>query len=133
MSASYVRDKIRTWAATASTASLTAFHDTVNIEVKPAEDVWFSVGFGVDFNEGTFCTPGYIENGLITVVVFGRAGTGDIDSIKAMELIIPSFMAQVDPSGRLSLQSYEPIREASKGSADNYYRVEVAINYIHEL
>ena len=133
MSASYVRDKTRTWCNEVSTATTVPFYDSINVEINPTDDVWFSVAFGADYNEGTFCDRGFMELGFVRVVVVAAPGTGDVEAISAMERIIPGLLGKVDPSGRLTYEGYEPLNEASGGSADADYRVEVVLNCRHTL
>ena len=133
MSASYVRSKTRTWAVEVSTASAVPFHETINTSINPTEDTWFTVSFTSEFNDGTFCDRGFMEQGFITITVVAAPGTGDTTAITAMEKIIPALMAKVDPSGRLAYESYEPLQENSSGSADRDYRLTVIINYRHVL
>ena len=133
MSASYVRSKTRTWAVEVSTASAVPFHETINTSTNPTEDTWFTVSFTSEFNDGTFCDRGFMEQGFITITVVAAPGTGDTTAITAMEKIIPALMAKVDPSGRLAYESYEPLQENSLGSADRDYRLTVIINYRHSL
>ena len=133
MSASYVRTKTREWCNEVATALSIPFYDTINMEHIPTVNVWFTVGFTSEFHSGTFCNIGYIENGFMTVTVVARPGRGDIEAIQAMESIIPALDAKIDPTQRLVLTSYEPLDEASNGSADKDYRVRVLMNYTHSL
>lgn len=133
MSAKYVRDKVRVWAGEVTTTTTIPYYDTINLEESPTDNVWFTIGFGVDLISGTFCEPGYIENGFFTVMVFAQPGTGDAQAVTAIEQIVPEFMGKIDPSARLSLENYEPLRESSRGSAERFYRLEMAINYLHQL
>ena len=133
MSASYVRSKTRQWAAEVATASTVPFHDTINIDITPTDILWFTITFVSEFNEGTFCDRGFIEEGFITITVVSAAGEGDTTAIAAMEQIIPKLMEKVDPSGRLAYEAYEPIQESTLGSADRDYRVSAIINYRHTL
>ena len=133
MSASYVRTKTRDWCGEVAAATTIPFYDTINMEHIPTADVWFTVGFTSEFHEGTFCNTGYIENGFITVTVIARPGRGDLEAIQAMEQIIPALDAKIDPTQRLVLKNYEPIDEASNGSADKDYRIRVLMNYQHSL
>ena len=133
MSASYVRSKTRQWAGEVSAASAVPFYETINTANNPTEDTWFTVSFTSEFNSGTFCDRGFIEQGFITVTVVAAPGTGDSDAVTAMEQIVPALMAKVDASGRLAYESYEPLQENSQGSADRDYRMTVIINYRHTL
>ena len=133
MSASYVRSKTRQWAGEVSAASTVPFYETINTAISPTENVWFTVSFTSEFNEGTFCDRGFIEQGFITITVAAAPGTGDSAAVTAMEQIVPALMAKVDASGRLAYESYEPLQENTQGSADRDYRMTVIINYRHTL
>ena len=133
MSASYVRTTARRWAAEVATSVGVPFYDTINLAPTPTDNVWWTVSFTSESHEGTFCKPGYIENGFISVVVMARPGRGDAEAITAMESIIPALDAKIDPTQRLVLKNYEPLDEDSAGSADSMYRVQVVVNYAHSL
>ena len=134
MSASYVRKTARQWANEVSALFVQyPYYDTINLEQDPPEDIWWSLEFISDFMEGTFCRPGYIERGIIVVTVMAAPGTGDADAITAMEDIVPQMMAKIDPTQRLVIERYEPLEEASGGSAGKHYRVSVALEYQHSL
>ena len=133
MSASYVRTQTRTWCNEVATALGIPFYDTLNQEQSPTDNVWWTVGFTSEFHSGTFCKPDYIENGFLTVTVVARPGRGDIEAVQAMEQIVPALDAKIDPTQRLVLENYEPIDEASNGSADKDYRLRVIFNYQHSL
>ena len=133
MSASYVRTKTREWCTEVSTALAIPFYDTINQEQAPTDNVWFTVEFFSEFHSGTFCNPGYIENGFVSIIVVAKPGRGDLEAIQAMEQIIPALDAKVDPTQRLVYTSYEPLDEFSGGTADKDYRVRVVINYNHSL
>lgn len=134
MSASYVRDTFYSWAQEVAALTGFAFYETVNRgDVKPRDAVWWTAQFfSIDF-EGTFCTPGYRENGVIQIIVTGQPGTGDIPIVQALEEIVPAMIEKVDPTGRLVLETHEPVEEASQGSADRGYRIAVDVNYAHSL
>ena len=133
MSASYVRTTMRKWCDEVATALSIPFYDTVNLEQMPSDNVWFTVSFVSEYHEGTFCNKEYLENGFITVTAVARPGRGDLEAIQALEQVVPALDAKIDPTGRLVLDSYEPIDEASNGSADKDYRVRVIMNYTHSL
>ena len=127
MSASYVRNLVRTWCNAAATATGVPFHDTINISVNPVDPVWFTVVFTSESHEGTFCRPNFVENGFVNVVFIARPGTGDSACLAAVEAVIPVLFANTD--AKLALTDYEPIDEDSFGSADKDYRMSVVINY----
>ena len=131
MSAGAVRSQIRTWAAEVATSTGVPFYDTVNVEVNPTENVWWTVEFNAEFHEGTFCEPGYIEQGFIDCIVIAQPGRGDTAAIAALEQIVPTLMAKT--GSKVELVSYEPIGEMTNGSADQTYRVRSIINYAYSL
>lgn len=133
MTASYARAKARQWAEEISGVLDIPFHDTINKSVKESADVWFTLQFAAEFIDGTFCKKGYLEQGLVDVVIIAKAGIGDEEAVRAVELIVPMMMDKVDPTQRFTFQSYEPILEGTGGSADASYRVSVAIAYTHNL
>lgn len=133
MSASFLRQQVRTWAAEVAQPGPTgtgyAFYDTINLSQNPTDAVWWSVEFASEFFEGTFCQRGYIERGFVLLEVFTQAGIGDMPGIQAMESILPALLAKVDPTQRVVLESHEPIQEASAGDASRFYRVSAVVNY----
>jgi hypothetical protein len=133
MSASYVRSKVEQWCGEAEQATGVAFHKTINLDVDPQEDVWFTVEFISLYKEGLLCKRGYMEQGVVRVVFIGQPGIGWDDTILALESVIPVLMGKVDPSQRLELTDDEPLVEESLGSAEPNYMVSVSINYIHKL
>ncbi len=127
MSSSYVRTKVRTWCNEVAVATGIPFHDTVNVNVNPSEDVWFTVEFISESHEGIVGRPQFIENGFVNVVFVARPGIGDSACIAAVEDVIPALFAKTDT--QLVLNTYEPVSEDSQGSADKDYRMSVAVNY----
>ena len=133
MSASYVRAKFREWIGQESTATGIAVYDTINYEQTPTEDVYLTYAFTAEVMEGTFCQPGYVEAGFISLVAVAAPGQGDADAVSALETMVPALFAKIDPTQRLVLTSYEAIEEATGGSADKDYRLRVLFNYRHSL
>ena len=105
----------------------------MNLEQDPQDDCWFTIDFFALSMDGVFCQKGYIERGFVYVDVFAAPGRGDLEAIQAMEIIIPEMFAKVDPTQRLVLESYDPLEEASGGSANRQYQVTVGIAYQHSL
>ena len=127
MSSSHVRNKIRQWAAAASTTAGVPFHETINVSVNPSDAVWFTVSFTSESHEGNFCKSPFIENGFVTFTFIARPGIGDAACLAALESVIPLAYANTD--AQLTLINYEPIDEDSFGSADKDYRMTVNMNY----
>lgn len=129
MSASYVRNMVRSWASAAAAAESVPFYDTINIVPEVLDPIWFTVIFQSERHIGTICTPEYVEYGFATLMFIAPAGTGDAGAIDAVERVLPQIMASADPTGRLVLEKYDPIVEETSGSADSSYRVFVTISY----
>ncbi len=133
MSSSYVRTQFRAFAQITSAATTFQFYDMINVNVDPRDDVWWTAEYISESHEGTFCDRGYIERGFIRLVVFANAGLGDLPAIHALELIVPSMLAHIDPTRRLVLEKASPIQEDSGGSARKQYAVSVNIDYSHSM
>lgn len=127
MSSSYVRSTMRTWCNQVATLTSVPFYDTVNVNVTPADPVWFTVSFVAEMHEGTYGKPEYVEMGFISVVFVARPGIGDAACLAALEAVIPALMAKEDAN--LTLTNYEPLDEDSLGTADKDYRMSVSVNY----
>lgn len=128
MSAGYVRDTMRTWAAEIAAALSIPFYDTINRNVNPSEAVWFSLEFYADAREGMFCEA-YMETGSATLIVVAQPGIGDSQAILAIEQLIPAFWEKKDAGGLLTLENWQPVFEDSGGSADHGYRVGALFDY----
>lgn len=133
MSALYVRNTARAWATAAGVANGIPFHDAINRDVDPAEPLWFTALFDAQSNNGqTFCFPGkYLENGMIDLVFAGVPGAGDEALLSKLEPTVAAFCQSVDLSGRLILGQYEPVEEILSGTADRWYRLTVAVQYVY--
>lgn len=130
MSASHVRNTTRNWAqAISAIAGNPQYYDTINVEVDPSDAVWWTMEYQAEFFQGTFCARNYLENGFIRLIVFAQPGTGDTACVAGLETIVPQMLAQIDPTQRLVIETYEPAQEASGGSADSTYRLSVLLNY----
>ena len=133
MSASALRTQVETWCGEVAVTSRIPFHPTINTGDEVADDVWFTVEYGTDDFEGTFCEKGYLENGFIRVVVMAPAGNGWKPAVTAMETIIPLLYNKVDPMKKVVLERYEPLQEGTNGTADSDYMVSVIIDYVYSL
>jgi hypothetical protein len=120
---------MREWCQAAGFSQNVPFYDTINRQVNPREPVWFTCIFVAETHEGTVCEPQYFEKGYIELAFVGLPGLGDGPVIAALEKVLPVVMANLDPTNRLILESYEPIIEESMGTADATYRVYVSVNY----
>lgn len=133
MSASYVREKVREWCESASSAEMIPFYYTINTRQDPSDIIWFTVQFNAIDHEGTFCQPGYVELGFFDLIFLAQPGNGDLPAVYAVEKIIPVMLNYIDPKKHLTVESFEPIQEYSRGDADSTYRVGVQMNYRYSL
>jgi hypothetical protein len=132
MSHSVVRSVFRTWAGEIDTDTGTPFYETVNTEQNPTDDVWWSIEFTAEFfSNQTFCQDGETEEGFVTVIVFAQPGTGDTAAITALEAIGKEFDGKTDPD--VVIEGFEPLNEMTAGTADNYYRVGLVVNYSYVI
>ena len=132
MSALYVRNTFRTWAAQVATATGYPYYNTINEEQNPVDAVWFSLEFVAEFySNGTFCKSEETEDGFVRVVVFGQPGTTDVPAVTALEAIGLEFAKKTDT--QLTIEGFEPLSEMTAGSADQNYRVGVVIDYSYEV
>jgi hypothetical protein len=133
LSSSYVREKFRQWAVEVQATTGDVFHSTINTAENPTDSIWWTAQFVAEFNEGTFCKRPFMETGFIVVIAVARAGLGDLEAIRMLERVIPELLAKVDPTQRLVLETHDPIRDETAGSADRSFRVSVSIDYRHSL
>lgn len=124
---------MKEWCESASTATGIPFYYTINLQQDPKDDAWFTIQFNSIDHEGNFCKLEYMELGFIDVILLSTPGKGDLIAITALESIVPVLMDYADPNRRLTLESYEPIQEYSRGDADSTYRVGVQINYRYNI
>lgn len=127
MSSSYVRTKVRQWCSEVAAATSVPFYDTINVNVNPVNDVWFTVEFISESHEGVFGKALFVENGFISVTFVARPGIGDAACVAAVEAVIPALFEKTD--SKLTLNTYDPVSEDSDGTADKDYRMSVAVNY----
>jgi len=127
VSSLYVRNMVRGWAA----ASPTPFYDTINLEQKPADAVWFTAEFEVESSETLTICEAQQEEGVIELVFCGLPGTGDAAVLTAAEAEGRRLLALKDPQGKLMLKRAMPPEEFSAGDADPLYRAVVGIEYAY--
>jgi hypothetical protein len=99
MSTLHARTLVHSWAA----AQALPFYDTVNVEQNPADPIWFTIEWDIPFGDPlTYCGDKLLE-GSFSLVFFGTSGETAIPLLTAAEPVVQSFMANVDPSGNLTL------------------------------
>ena len=67
----------------------------------------------------------------IDLVFAGVPGSGDEALLSKLEPTVAAFCQSVDLSGRLILGQYEPVEEILSGTADRWYRLTVAVQYVY--
>ena len=128
MSARYVRDTIRGWAAEVFTVP---FFDTINAGTTPnGAAIWASVQFDPETdNPISFCGD-MEEAGLADFIFCGPPGQGDDELLAAAEASIDALLARQDAAELVLLYAHAP-EEFSQGSADHSYRVNIGVEYRH--
>lgn len=129
MSCWFVRENVRIWCEEVALVTAVPFYDTVNREVNPVDNVWWTVEFITLEREGTYCSEVYNESGIITIIVSAQPGIGDEAAVKAIELIIDEL--HLKKNDNLQMQFPEPFFEDTFGSADRSYRVGALLPYIY--
>ena len=128
MSALYVRNTIRGWAAE---VFVVPFVDTINAGATPSNGgIWASVQF--DPNTDTpisFCGD-VEESGLADFIFSGPPGSGDDEILAAAEASIEALLARQDAAELVLLYAHAPA-EFSQGTADHSYRVNIGVEYRH--
>jgi len=128
MSARYVRNTIRGWAASTFTVP---FYDTINMAERPTDPIWATVEFDTSADTKlTFCDD-LESSGLADFVFSGAPGMGDDAVLAAAEASIAELLKMTDPTGALVLLYAHQPAEFSNGLADYTYRVFVAVEYRH--
>lgn len=128
MSSLAVRQHVENWLQDA--AMTVPFYGTVNVDQDPRDDIWMTVMFSANYREVlTYCEGIEEEEGEIELVYFGEPGTGYQALLTALEGDVATFMAQKDPSHKLTLKSRSAPYEWSGGSSERHYALSVFIEY----
>ena len=123
MSDKYVRDLCAEWAALVGVP----FYNTINEEQDPTDPEWFTLEYQViNKQRDTFCS--YLESGLVSLIFFGQAGVGYEDLLQIGQEATDIFVANVDPTGRLTLELSQPPSDYTGLNSPSYI-VEFAVNY----
>lgn len=104
------------------------FYDTINETQQPNDNLWCSVDFIALSNEHN-CYDGTrrIERGIATISIYGRPGVGDLLTTAAAELMRDYFDGF--SSSGVVVMNVIPSNEITSGSAQNYYGVEIQLEY----
>lgn len=131
MSRGYVRETVRQLIA--SSGMVTAFHESINQEENPTENMWFTIEFNSELTDySTFCGD-KIETGVIAFVFSTLPGGGDTALIAAAESDIQLFMNSKDPSGKLVFTNDLAPEEFTGGDANKYYQVVIYVEYSYSF
>ena len=131
MSSFYVRSTVKTWAELPAVAAIAPFYDTINFEVIPRDDIWFTAEFEPEFDELMTVCGDINEEGLINFIFQGNPGVGDSDLLIAAETAVDEILKQADPTGDLVLGKRYAPEEYSGGTATNVYEVSVSVEYVY--
>lgn len=128
MSALYVRNTIRGWAAEVFTVP---FVDTINNATTPnGGAMWASVQFDPETDSKISFCEDMEEAGLADFIFCGPPGQGDDEILAAAEASIAALLARQDSADLVLLYAHAP-EEFSQGSADHLYRVNIGVEYRH--
>jgi len=127
MSRGYVRDTVRQMIT--SSGMVIPFHESINYEVVPNENMWFTIEFNAENTQvDTYCRD-RTETGVIDFVFGVLPGQGDHDLIAAADSDIQKFMKSIDPNGKLVLLNDMAPEEFTGGDANQYYQVVIGVEY----
>ena len=131
MSRGYVRETVRQMIT--SSGMTTPFHESINYEIIPTEQTWFTIEFNSE-NTGidTFCRD-RTETGVIDFVFSTLPGSCDTALIAAAESDIQKFMKSKDPNGKLTLLNDLAPEEFTGGDANQYYQVIIGVEYSYSF
>jgi hypothetical protein len=125
MSSKYIRD----FARGLTPRLTTPYYDTINSDVSPTEDLWFTLTFDAYSKQvDTYCRS-TVEYGVINLIFFGNPGIGDGVILTAAEADATIFYNQSDTSGRLVFINRSPPEELISNDGSPDYVVSVSIEY----
>ena len=129
MSSRYVRETIREWANEVFTVP---FVDTINLGERPANGapVWASVEFDPETETKISYCDDMETAGMAGFIFSGQPGQGDVAVLEEAEASIAALLARQDTSDLVLLYAHAP-EEASLGTADHFYRVNIRVEYRH--
>jgi hypothetical protein len=82
------------------------FIDTVNTNVKPDLDKWFTVEWMPgQVQRLTFCKD-FVDQGTFDLLFFGKLGTGYADLVQAAEDVAAALEQMTDAAGLLQLVNF---------------------------
>lgn len=119
MSSTYVRQKVKGWAAALSVP----FYNTVNDVVNPNDPVWTTIEWVyATSGPSTYCNN--LETGTFNFYVFGAPGVGDDALLTQAEALVKALMANTD--AKLKLINADPAVDFEQ---EHLYGAEFSISY----
>lgn len=129
MSSRAVRRLAREWASTLDVP----YVDTINFEVNPIHDIWFTIEFAAyGMDKLSYCNT-WQEVGSIQLDFLGVAGVGDDALLEAAELAARKFFESVDKSGRMTFTTIAAPEDFTPTGGVPKFGVSFLISYTYNL
>jgi hypothetical protein len=129
MSTRAVRTLARKWASELDVPYI----DTINLEVNPEDDIWFTIEFSAyGMDKLSYCNT-WQEVGSIQLDFFGVAGVGDDALLEVAEPAARKFFESVDPSGRLTFTTIAAPDDFTPTGGIPKFGVSFLISYTYSL
>lgn len=129
MSSRAVRTLARQWASEVDVPYI----DTINYEVSPDHDIWFTLEFAsYGMDKMSYCNN-WQEVGSIQLDFFGVAGVGDDTLLAAAEPAARQFFLNQDPQGKLTFVSIAAPDDFTPTGGVPKFGVSFLISYTYNL
>jgi hypothetical protein len=129
MSSRAVRRLARTWASQLDVP----YVDTINFEVNPLQDIWFTMEFSAyGMDKLSYCNT-WQEVGSIQLDFFGIAGIGDEGLLDVAEPAARKFFESIDESGRMTFTTIAAPEDFTPTGGVPKFGVSFLISYTYSL
>jgi hypothetical protein len=129
MSTRAVRTLARKWASELDVPYI----DTINFEVNPEDDIWFTLEFSAyGMDKLSYCNT-WQEVGSIQLDFFGVAGVGDDVLLEVAEPAARKFFESVDPNGRMTFTTIAAPDDFTPTGGVSKFGVSFLISYTYSL
>jgi hypothetical protein len=129
MSTRAVRTLSRQWA----TGQAVPYVDTVNFEVNPANDIWFTLEFSAyGMDKLSYCNA-WQEVGTIQLDFFGIAGVGDDALLEAAEPVARKFFESAEQDSRMTFTTISAPDDFTPTGGVPKFGVSFTISYTFNL
>lgn len=129
MSTRAVRTLARQWASELSVP----YVDTINLEVNPEFDIWFTIEFSAyGMDKLSFCDS-WQEVGSIQLDFLGLAGVGDDALLAAAEPAVRAFFQKRDPTGLLVFSGISAPDDFTPTGGTPKFGVSFVISYSYQI